>query len=188
MTLTKKIGISPQFSLVFGLVSVFRFSVTDITTAYTGKRAWWSSMLFEKFFYYLDGRHFILTSDHRQQRSRIPSYLLQATTEPKCSSRLVRDALRLLVLDSEFEVRHRPGPEIPHVDGLSRFSWRAMKEGQSQKVTVVIDLDSCTRSVCTVIEMGIKPLSAEELRAEQLKDEQLEPIIRFNAYTNVSHA
>ncbi|KAF0297708.1 hypothetical protein FJT64_004911 [Amphibalanus amphitrite] len=55
----------------------------------------------------------------------------------------------------------------------------AMKEGQGQKVTADIDLDSRTRPVCTVTEMGIKRLSAEELRSEQLKDEQLKPIIQY---------
>ena len=123
----------------------------------------------EKFFYYLDGRHFILTTDNSALR-----YLLQATREPKGSSRLVRDALRLL--DFDFEVRHRPGPEIPHVDGLSRLSWREMRE---EPATADIDLDARTRPICAAVEVGMKTLTEAELREEQLKDERLEPIIRY---------
>ena len=123
----------------------------------------------EKFFYYLDGRHFILTTDNSALR-----YLLQATKEPKGSSRLVRDAMRLL--DFDFEVRHRPSPEIPHVDGLSRLTWKQLKEDAE---IADIDLDARVRPVCAVVEVGQQTLTGAELRAEQLRDEQLSPIINY---------
>ena len=124
----------------------------------------------EKFFYYLDGRHFILTTDNSALR-----YLLQATKEPKGSSRLVRDAMRLL--DFDFEVRHRPGPDIPHADGLSRLSWKEMIR-ETEEVPVDIDLDARTRPVCAVWEIGMKSYTGEKLRAEQLKDDYLGRVIR----------
>ena len=123
----------------------------------------------EKFFYYLDGRHFILTTDNSALR-----YLLQATREPKGSSRLVRDAMRLL--DFDFEVRHRPGPEIPHVDGISRLTWRDMRRNTEPKVD--IDLDDRERPVCAVVDVGLRSYTGPEIRSEQLRDERLGDIIR----------
>ena len=56
------------------------------------------------------------------------------------------------LLDFDFEVRHQPSPEIRHVDGLSRLTWKQLKE--DAEIMADIDLDAQVRPVCAVVEVG----------------------------------
>lgn len=124
--------------------------------------------LCEKFFYYLHGRHFTLYTDYSALR-----YLLKSAREPKGSSRLVRDAMMLL--DYDFDIHHKMGKDMPHVDGLSRLKWKDMIKETCPKVD--IDLDSKHYPACAVTEMGLKTITPKELQERQMTDEALKKIV-----------
>ena len=132
----------------------------------------------ETFRKYLQGRTFTLYCDNTAV-----SHLLKSVRDPKNSSaRLTRDAVKLL--DFDFTIQHVPGHKIPHADGLTRVSWKAMQ--QEAGMAADIDLDAPKEPVCVVVEAGLLPYSPEEWRRKQLSDGKLKLIIEHLEQDHVS--
>ncbi len=67
------------------------------------------------FAFYLFGQHFVVHTDHRA--------LEQLFSSPKLNNRLWR--WRLYLMDFDFVIRYRPGPDNTLADALSRQGWNA---------------------------------------------------------------
>ena len=88
-----------------------RWSVAEAKKSVTEKEL--AAVIFgvKKFRFFLKGAHFLVVSDHKP---------LQYLLRKRNAAEHLRDKLLDLAEDYDFDIKYRPGQEIPHADALSR--------------------------------------------------------------------
>ena len=125
----------------------------------------------KKFRFFLKGAHFLVVSDHKPFQ-----YLLRKRN----AAEHLRDKLLDLAGDYDFDIKYRPGQEIPHADALSRRPVRRLAF-ESDTLRCATEADQDMRALRDGLQQGhLWETSSAEMQfyaSEKFKYKKLDGVI-----------